>query len=80
MAKVLVLYYSAYGHIETMANAVAEGARAASPERLPRHDPLPRPEALAGGAPRVGGGSEKGLKKARAGRFLDTGSELGCGG
>jgi NAD(P)H dehydrogenase (quinone) len=29
MAKVLVLYYSAYGHIETMANAVAEGARQA---------------------------------------------------
>jgi NAD(P)H dehydrogenase (quinone) len=27
MAKILVLYYSAYGHIETMANAVAEGAR-----------------------------------------------------
>jgi NAD(P)H dehydrogenase (quinone) len=27
MARVLVLYYSAYGHIETMANAVAEGAR-----------------------------------------------------
>jgi NAD(P)H dehydrogenase (quinone) len=29
MAKVLVLYYSAYGHIETMAHAVAEGAREA---------------------------------------------------
>jgi NAD(P)H dehydrogenase (quinone) len=29
MPKVLVLYYSAYGHIETMANAVAEGAREA---------------------------------------------------
>lgn len=29
MAKVLVLYYSAYGHIETMAQAVAEGARSA---------------------------------------------------
>jgi NAD(P)H dehydrogenase (quinone) len=29
MAKVLVLYYSSYGHIETMAQAVAEGARAA---------------------------------------------------
>ena len=29
MAKVLVLYYSAYGHIETMANAIAEGARGA---------------------------------------------------
>ncbi|RQH07093.1 NAD(P)H:quinone oxidoreductase [Paraburkholderia dinghuensis] len=27
MAKILVLYYSSYGHIETMANAVAEGAR-----------------------------------------------------
>jgi NAD(P)H dehydrogenase (quinone) len=27
MAKVLVLYYSAYGHIETMAHAEAEGAR-----------------------------------------------------
>src|SRR6201987_2879564 len=29
MTKVPVLYYSAYGHIETMANAVAEGAREA---------------------------------------------------
>ncbi|MEI7949268.1 MAG: NAD(P)H:quinone oxidoreductase [Gammaproteobacteria bacterium] len=27
MTKVLVLYYSMYGHIETMANAIAEGAR-----------------------------------------------------
>jgi len=27
MAKVLVLYYSMYGHTETMAKAVAEGAR-----------------------------------------------------
>ena len=26
MTKVLVLYYSSYGHIETMAEAVAEGA------------------------------------------------------
>lgn len=29
MTKVLVLYYSSYGHIATMADAVAEGARAA---------------------------------------------------
>ena len=29
MTKVLVLYYSAYGHLEAMANAVAEGAREA---------------------------------------------------
>ena len=28
MSKVLILYYSAYGHIEKMAEAVAEGARA----------------------------------------------------
>ena len=27
MAKILVLYYSMYGHIEIMANAVAEGTR-----------------------------------------------------
>ena len=27
MTRVLVLYYSMYGHIETMAQAVAEGAR-----------------------------------------------------
>ena len=29
MSNVLVLYYSTYGHIETMAQAVAEGARSA---------------------------------------------------
>ena len=27
MAKILVLYYSMYGHVETMANAVVEGVR-----------------------------------------------------
>ena len=27
MSKVLVLYYSTYGHLETMAQAVAKGAR-----------------------------------------------------
>jgi NAD(P)H dehydrogenase (quinone) len=27
MAKVLILYYSMYGHVETLATAVAEGAR-----------------------------------------------------
>ncbi len=44
MAKVLVLYYSAYGHIETMANAVAEGAREAGAQvdvkRVPELVPL----------------------------------------
>ncbi len=32
MAKVLVLYYSSYGHVEAMAHAVAEGARGAGAE------------------------------------------------
>lgn len=32
MSKVLVLYYSSYGHIEQMAEAVAEGARAGGAE------------------------------------------------
>ncbi|MCW5625749.1 MAG: NAD(P)H:quinone oxidoreductase [Burkholderiales bacterium] len=27
MAKILVLYYSSYGHVETLAGAIAEGAR-----------------------------------------------------
>jgi NAD(P)H dehydrogenase (quinone) len=44
MAKVLVLYYSAYGHIETMANAIAEGAREAGAQvdikRVPELVPL----------------------------------------
>jgi NAD(P)H dehydrogenase (quinone) len=32
VTKILVLYYSSYGHIETMAKAVAEGAREAGAE------------------------------------------------
>ena len=50
MAKVLVLYYSSYGHIETMAHAVAEGARSNDahvdvkrvPELVPEHVANPR--------------------------------------
>ena len=44
MPKVLVLYYSAYGHIEQMAEAVAEGARSAGAQvdikRVPETAPL----------------------------------------
>ena len=61
MAKVLVLYYSSDGHIETMANAVAEGAREAGaevdikrvqelvPEEVARksHDKLDQPAPIA---------------------------------
>ena len=44
MAKVLVLYYSTYGHIEKMAEAEAEGARSAGAsvdiKRVPETAPL----------------------------------------
>lgn len=47
MAKVLVLYYSAYGHIEAMANAVAEGARSAGAEVDVKRVPELVPEEVA---------------------------------
>jgi len=47
MAKVLVLYYSTYGHIETMANAVAEGARGAGATVDVRRVPETVPEDIA---------------------------------
>jgi len=47
MAKVLVLYYSAYGHIEKMAEAVAEGAREAGAEVDIKRVPELVPEAVA---------------------------------
>ncbi len=39
MAKVLVLYYSSYGHIETMAGAIAEGARSAGADVVVKRVP-----------------------------------------
>ena len=47
MAKVLVLYYSSYGHIETMAKAVAEGAREAGAIVDIKRVPETAPEAVA---------------------------------
>ncbi|WP_426153298.1 NAD(P)H:quinone oxidoreductase [Pseudomonas sp. DC3000-4b1] len=47
MAKVLVLYYSSYGHIETMANAIAEGARAAGASVDVKRVPETAPEEVA---------------------------------
>lgn len=47
MAKVLVLYYSSYGHIETMAEAVAEGAREAGAAVDIKRVPETTPEAVA---------------------------------
>ncbi|MBN6151848.1 NAD(P)H:quinone oxidoreductase [Xanthomonas sp. AmX2] len=47
MAKVLVLYYSSYGHIETLAEAIAQGARSAGATVDIRRVPETVPEALA---------------------------------
>jgi NAD(P)H dehydrogenase (quinone) len=45
--KVLVLYYSAYGHIEKMAYAVAEGAKSAGAEVTVKRVPELVPEEVA---------------------------------
>jgi NAD(P)H dehydrogenase (quinone) len=47
MTKVLVLYYSSYGHIETMANAVAEGARETGAEVTVKRVPEIVPDEVA---------------------------------
>ncbi|MBV1837030.1 NAD(P)H:quinone oxidoreductase [Acetobacter estunensis] len=47
MTKVLVLYYSTYGHIETMAQAVVEGARSAGADVDIRRVPELVPEDVA---------------------------------
>jgi len=47
MAKVLVLYYSSYGHMEQMANAAAEGARETGAEAVVKRVPELVPEEVA---------------------------------
>lgn len=47
MSKVLVLYYSTYGHIETMAQAIAEGARSAGSSVDVKRVPETVPEEIA---------------------------------
>jgi NAD(P)H dehydrogenase (quinone) len=47
MSKILVLYYSSYGHIERMAEAVAEGARATGAQVDIKRVPETVPEAIA---------------------------------
>ncbi|NNG21977.1 NAD(P)H:quinone oxidoreductase [Telluria aromaticivorans] len=49
MTKVLVLYYSTYGHIEQMAQAVAEGARLAGASVDIKRVPETVPESVARG-------------------------------
>ena len=47
MAKVLVVYYSTYGHIETMAQAVAEGVQSAGAEAVIKRVPELVPDDVA---------------------------------
>jgi len=47
MTKVLVLYYSTYGHIEKMAYAVAEGVREAGADAVVKRVPELVPEEIA---------------------------------
>lgn len=47
MTKVLVLYYSSYGHLETMAEAVAEGARSAGAKAVVKRVPELVPDEVA---------------------------------
>jgi NAD(P)H dehydrogenase (quinone) len=47
MTKVLALYYSSYGHVETMALAVAEGAREDGAEAVAKRVPELVPEGVA---------------------------------
>ena len=47
MSKVLVLYYSTYGHLETMAQAMAEGARSAGATVDVKRVPETVPEEIA---------------------------------
>ena len=47
MTKVLVLYYSSYGHMEQMADAIAEGARGAGAEVDIRRVPETAPAEVA---------------------------------
>ncbi|OBU51199.1 NAD(P)H:quinone oxidoreductase [Stenotrophomonas maltophilia] len=47
MTKILVLYYSAYGHVETMAKAVADGARDSGAEVAIKRVPELVPESVA---------------------------------
>ena len=47
MAKILVLYYSSWGHMEQMAKAAAEGAKAAGAEVTVKRVPETVPEEVA---------------------------------
>ena len=47
MAKILVLYYSSYGHVETMAQAIAEGAKRGGGDVVIKRVPETAPKEVA---------------------------------
>jgi NAD(P)H dehydrogenase (quinone) len=71
MSKVLVLYYSAYGHIEAMAKAVAEGAREAGGAPIAAVDDLANYDAII-----VGTGTRFGRISSQMAAFLDQAGSL----
>jgi len=82
MTKVLVLYYSAYGHIETMANAVAEGAREAGTtvdiKRVPELVPAEIAKASPYKLDQAGGLWMKGARHGKVGgAFASTATQHG---
>jgi NAD(P)H dehydrogenase (quinone) len=82
MAKVLVLYYSAYGHIEKMAEAVAEGARETGAivdiKRVPETVPLDIAQASHFKLDQAGGLWARGALNGKVGAaFSSTGTQHG---
>ncbi|WP_126174031.1 NAD(P)H:quinone oxidoreductase [Altericroceibacterium xinjiangense] len=67
MARILVLYYSSYGHIAAMAEAVAEGVREAGHDCEIRHVPETAPKEVAEAA---------GFRKMEGHRQIDGPEEL----
>src|SRR3954464_2543945 len=63
MPHVLVLYYSSYGHIETMAGAIAEGARSAGANVVIKRVPDLVPDDVA---------QRSGMKNAQAAPFASV--------
>src|SRR3569832_138010 len=85
MSKILVLYYSMYGHIELMSQAVAEGVRAAGSEATIKRVPETIPEAKAkelGDYDGIlfGGPTRYGVMAAQLRNFIDQTGKLWLSG
>lgn len=72
MTRVLVLYYSSYGHVAAMADAVAEGARGAGAEADVRRVPETAPPEVARSAGFVADGNHPEIEGVDALRGYDA--------